>query len=116
MSAPIWNIDDIVYLVESAKVGAIESYQVAQLRQDATGVWYYTIAVPLRPPNSNMTYGDRIGLRQNLDFELAESELCTYCEAVDLALASARANLARLEQLKSIHCTDEVTGGTGGRA
>ena len=114
MSMPLFGIDDVVYLIESAKVAAIESYQVSGVRQDHSGVWFYIIAVPQRPPNSNMTYGDRITLRRDLSFELAESALCTYCEAIDLALVAARANLVRIEQLKAIHCTDEVTGGTGG--
>ena len=112
MSNPVFAVNDIVYLVSSAKVGSIESYEVSGVRQDPTGAWYYQISVPQRPPNSNATFGDRINLRRSFDFELAESELCIYCEAIDFAVDVATETLANLTALQTAHCQDEVTGGT----
>ena len=108
MSAPVYQVNDVVYLIESAKVGFIESYQVSGVRQAASGAWLYKISVPSRP-GRNATFGDRITLRTEIDFELAEAELTTYCEAVDFAIVFVTNNLAYLQSLKTAHCTD----GTG---
>jgi len=112
MSAPLFEIEDVVYLVESAKVGSIESYQISGVRQGPSGSWMYRISVAQRPPNGAPTYGDRNTLRRTLDFELSESELTTYCAALDLAEIAAMSNLAAIRSLKAAHCTDG-TGGTG---
>ena len=110
MSAPQFAIQDVVYLTESAKVGSLESYKVSQVRQDLSGVWKYTISVPPKPPLNGPTFGDRLSLKSSLDFELEESALCTYCEAIDLALAAATARVASLTQLKLAHCTESESG------
>lgn len=104
MAAPQFNIDDIVYLRDSAVIGYIESYRVSGIRQDASLMWVYSIAIPQRPPVNNATYGDRVTLKKSEDFELPESALVTYCEALTLAIATMRANLARLEALQSAQC------------
>jgi len=113
MSIPIYQVEDVIYLAESAKLGFIESYQVSGVRQSAAGAWFYRISIASRPPNSNATFGDRITLRKSIDFELAESELITYCEAVDFAVVYATNILAQLQALKLAHCTDD-TDETGG--
>jgi hypothetical protein len=110
MSLPIYQINDIVYLIESANLGFIESYRVSELRQDASGVWIYKIAVTARPGTLGQTYGDRITLQPfDADFELAESALCNYCDAISRALVAARANVARLEQLQAAQCEESGT-------
>ena len=106
MSTPKYQMHDIVYLAESAKVGFLESYEVAGIQFDGTSEWLYKIKVPLRPPIGNATYGDRITLHNTVDFQLKESELIEYCDAIDLALVAARINLNRLVQLKSLHCAE----------
>ncbi len=109
MSVPLFQVDDIIYLVESANVGSIESYQISEVRQGPTGVWFYKIAVPARPPTSTATVGDRITLHKSFDFELTESELTTYCDAIGLAVAAARTNLTRLLALQSAQCEETGT-------
>jgi len=105
MSLPIYQVDDIVYLIESANVGFIESYRITGVRQDSAG-WWYNISVEARAPVGGQTYGDRITLRRDLDFELQEASLCDYCTAVGRALAAARAQVARLEALYAAQCED----------
>lgn len=116
MANPKFNVDEVVYLTESAKVGSIESYKVSGVRQDPSGAWLYRISIPRRPPNSNMTYGDRNALRRDLDFELSEDELTTFCNAVEIALVAAENNANRIRRLKDTYCADETesTGGTDG--
>ena len=110
MSTPLYQINDIVYLTESANVGSIESYQISEVRQDSTGVWFYKIAVPARPPTSTATVGDRITLHKSFDFELTESELTTYCDAIGLAVVAARTRLTQLLAWQSAQCEDTGTG------
>ena len=110
MSVPLFQVDDIIYLVESANVGSIESYQISEVRQDPTGVWFYKIAVPARPPTGTATVGDRITLHKSFDFELTESELTTYCDAINLAVAAAQARLTQLLAWQSTQCEDTGTG------
>ena len=68
--ANLYEVNDLVYLSESAKLGFLESYQVSGVRQDASGEWLYLISVPQRSPTSLPTYGDRITLTKSIDFEL----------------------------------------------
>ena len=108
MSIPTFQVGSTIYLRESANIGALESYQVVEVRQDGSGVWYYKIAVAQRPPTSNATYGDRITLRTKpYDIEFGESELCTYCEAINLALIAAQSQLTRLQALHAAYCSGE---------
>lgn len=107
---PIYKVNDVVYLIESAKVGFVESYRVSEVRQDSTGAWLYKISVNPRAPIGGPTFGDRLTLKTSLDFELRESELCDYCTALNFALIAARAQVIRLEALKSTHCPDGSSG------
>lgn len=110
MSSPRFTVGDAIYLTESARLGCIEAYGVASVVQKQDGQWYYRVCIPSRPAMTNNTFGDRITLRRELNFELAETELCTYCEAVDLALAAAQLSVTRLQQLKQ-QC-EETNGST----
>lgn len=101
-----YNIDDVVYLTESARVGSLESYKVSGVRQDTSGLWYYKISIPSRIPGGGSTYGDRNTLRQDLDFELVESELTTYCNAINIAISVMEAGLARLVSLRDQQCSE----------
>jgi len=107
---PFFRVTDTIYLIESAKRGFIESYRIDEVRQDESGTWKYKFFVPSSPPNFNATYGDRITLKYNTEFELEESEVCSYCDAVDLAYAAAQQVVAKLAILKQ-QC--EETGGSG---
>lgn len=106
MSNPKFDIGDIIYLEESAKLGFLESYSISTVRQDADGTWIYSISVPMRPPHNNMTYGDRITLRNDIVFEIAESDIIDFCDAVDLAISTKQSELSKLQSLKSIQCED----------
>lgn len=107
MSSPKYVVDDVVYLAESAKIGAIESYRVSGVRQDATGEWLYKLSVPPRPPINITTIGDRITPHRSVsvDWEVSESELATYCEVLDIAISVLQANLDNLKAKRTAHCS-----------
>ena len=125
MSRNLFEVNDIVYLAESAKLGSLESYSVSEIRQNSSGIWYYKISIPQRPPASLATFGDRITLNRSFDFELAESELTTFCAALDLAISYLTNNLSRLNAIKASQCSSsssssssstngtDITGVTG---
>lgn len=110
MSLPQYQVDDIVYLRESALVGSIESYRISGVRQDPSGSWLYMISVEPRSPVSTTTVGDRNTLSRSYDFELAEVELTDYCSALALAITAATSNLSRLNALFAAHCEETGTG------
>jgi hypothetical protein len=107
MAAPKYNVDDVVYLAESAKIGALESYQITAQYRDGSGVWVYRIGVPDRLPNSP-TVGDRNNLKRTFDFNMTEDEFCSFCEALALAESYLQRELARIQSLKTTYCN----GGT----
>ena len=114
MSLPQYQVEDIVYLRESALVGSIESYRISEVRQDPSGDWFYKISVNPRLPIGTATIGDRITLDQSYDFELAEDALIDYCGALALAITAATSNLTNLNALYEAHCEETGTGtGTG---
>ncbi len=108
-TTPKFCIGDEVYLVESAKLGFLESYQLTGVRRDPSdSTWMYSISVPGRPPLMNTTVGDRIRLTNPHDFELAEEELGTLCETLDLAIESKQRDLTALQSKKDALCPDET--------
>jgi len=113
VASPQYSVGDIVYLRKSANVGFIEAYKVDGVRQDSSGIWFYKIEIPAQP-GTDRTFGDRISLRNGVVFELAEHELCTYCEALNIAIAAVRNNLNTLTALWEQHCSEssetEATG------
>jgi len=111
MSLPQYQVEDIVYLRESAVVGSIESYRISEARQDLTGNWFYKIAVDPRNP-VGATVGDRNTLSRSYDFELTEGELIDYCGALTLAITAATSNLSRLQALFAAHCEETGTDGS----
>ncbi len=101
MSTPKYNIGDIVYLAESAKLGFLESYQVASMRLPVIGQWLYTIQIPARQGVQGLTMGDQIRINKSVAFELIESSLIPFRGALDLALESAESRVAYLRSVKS---------------
>lgn len=112
MSNPLYQVGDEVYLLDSAKTGSVMSYMISGSRQMTDGSWVYKFCIPRRPPNNNATMGDRIKHGRDLDFELREAQLCSYCEAVEIALAYFRTQVSALEAQYNTYCTDTSSGGT----
>lgn len=110
ITSPKFNVEDIVFLQESAALGNLESYVVAEVIQQPSGNFTYKFAVPERPPVNNTTVGDRNNLRQSQDFELLESELLTQCEAVALGVTKLQQDLNKVQQLQATFCSETGTG------
>jgi hypothetical protein len=101
-----FEVDDVVYLVESAKLGFLESYKVKGIRQDSQGQWWYTFVVSQRSTTATATVGDSNTLKHQSRWELAEAELTTYCEALGSAEMYLQAQLDKVQLLRRSACGD----------
>lgn len=110
MSSPKFEIDDTIYLAESAKKGFIEAYQVAEIRQNPSGTWLYRVVVSARPPFKTTTLGDMITKKQSVDWEIPEDEIVGLCEAVNTAIGYHNRVLDQLTSIRDSRCIDETTG------
>ncbi len=105
-TSPKFNVDDIVFLQESAALGNLESYVIAGVTQLPNSAFMYQFAVPERPPVHVTTVGDRNNLRHAQDFELQEGELLTQCEAVDLGVTKLQQDLNKVQALQTTFCSE----------
>lgn len=109
MSAPTYEIDDVVYLRESAMAGFIESYRVTAIEfEPKTNQWLYKMAIRHSGPETS-TVVDSYALHRFETLRFRESELVTLCEALDMAIIKTEERLAYLQGIKSSRC-----GGTEG--
>lgn len=113
MNTPLYSIDDVVYLRESAGIGFIEAYSVAAVSYDVSGNVIYKLRTGVRPPNNPATIGELSSGLHFLPLLVLESQLVTYCEAVDMAIAVEELKLAELRRYKDANCSSDGTDGTG---
>lgn len=86
--APLFGDNEVVYLREMAEtVGRLESYRITSLKwRNDLKQWLYGMFIHRRP-GRNMTIGDRGDLTKEFALFYPESELCTICEALPLAVS-----------------------------
>lgn len=104
MATSKYSVNDLVYLVESAKVGQIESYKVSSVYQGPDGIWYYYIGVGQRIPPISKTLTDRNTGKTGIDWELSESEITDICTALDLAEQYHTNQLNKIRALINSKC------------
>lgn len=100
--APRFGVREVVYLRETAEVvGRLESYAITDISWSKTQ-WLYSMYIKRRPGRT-MTVGDRDDMSRDMTLAYPESELCTVCEALPLAInfmtraiSRAQARLASL--------------------
>ncbi len=105
-TGPLYKINDIVYLVESAVLGELEAYKIGAIQQATPGRWIYQIFIDKRPPDTQ-TAEDRVDLKLTRQMFYDESELTTLCLAVNMALTNMERRINR-----SMLYYDAVCGGT----
>ena len=92
-----WEIDDLVYLEVSARIGFLESYKVTNIIKSRAR-WLYTINVEQKPP-SEPTIGDFIDIKRTRMLWFDESELINFEEALLLAKSSTENKLTKINNL-----------------
>lgn len=109
--APLYSQGETVYIKESAALGFLEAYIVDTITHLPTGVIHYELISSLAPPAANMTMGDRNIGRRKLPVTFIESDLITYCDALDLAISNTQVQLSTLQALQdAAGCIDAGTG------
>jgi hypothetical protein len=95
--APKYDVDEQVWLRESAVIGHLEPYRVANIVLDREhGNWLYQLNVLDDRPLNTFNAAEN---RNSVYVE--EFDLLTYCEAIDLVRSQVTAELNKLYQLKS---------------
>jgi hypothetical protein len=103
MSSPVYEPTDVVYLRESAAMGFLEPQRIvgAHLGQDG---WLYTISTHLNVAG-NGVYMDRRSLVNAQTLYYSESELVTYCDALELAVDKTRRDYEALLAKQAADCS-----------
>ncbi len=108
MSTPLYDINDIVYLRESAALGFIEAVRISGVSKHHTG-WIYTLEARTAQPTAPSLYGDRISFTNRATLYFSENELLGLCDALDLAETHALSVLQKIQAQKQQYC-DNSTG------
>lgn len=111
MIPPTYDINDVVYLRESAALGFLEAVRITGVHKYKDG-WVYTIGSRVADPRHPATFGDRISHVHAQTLYFSEDELVTHCDALLLAEANAMNMLQRIQSQKLAVCPTEPTAGT----
>ena len=106
MAQPLYNIDDVVYLRASAKIGHLEAYKISSIHQISPNKWVYKIDIAKRMPQPQ-TAIDRYDLRSHtvgLHFE--ESALMTYCDALAVVISNLERRLTAMRAKWTDQCEE----------
>lgn len=111
ITAPAYDINEVVYLRESAALGFIEAVRITGVHKYKDG-WVYTIGSRVSGPQHAAVYGDRISHVHGQTLYFSEDELVSHCDALILAEANATNNLQRIQSQRIAICPIEPTAGT----
>lgn len=106
-ATPKYNVDDVVYIRASAKIGFLESYRISGITQARKNKWSYQVKfVPYS--GNTATLGDAITATGKLvvgEIYFAEEELLTLCEALDLQIENLNRRLAAAIAMRTSQCS-----------
>jgi len=97
MSTPRWQVDDLVYLEASARIGFLESYKVSNVVSNR-GRWIYTINIEQKPP-AETTVMDFNDLKNTRMLWFGENELISFEDALYLVKHSLELKLNKVNAL-----------------
>lgn len=104
MAAPIFSVNDQVYLKESAARGFLEGLVITGIVSTNAG-WRYTYAHPGQSPRpEGPLFGDRIVFKPTPVIYVAEDELVVLCDALDLARSYHTDRLAEINAMIAERC------------
>ena len=95
----LYNVDDVVYLRESAAIGFLEAYTVSHIHIGQGGKVAYELSCGISPQTTT-TFGERITHKTRPVLSFNESELVTKDEAIDLAITNHERQIAALTSLR----------------
>lgn len=109
MKKPLYNINDVVYIKESAAIGHLEAVRMSGIHM-YNNEWVYTITVGSSNLKSPALYGDRVSQISTETLYFAENEFVTICDALILAEANALRALQKIQLQRASLCPESITG------
>jgi len=107
MSNPKYNVNDVVYLRESAALGFLEAMRINSVNNsDISSGWLYTLSASQLQPIAASHYGEMITSTygrgsihssSGAQVYFTEDEFVSLCEALDLIRAVLQARLSKVE-------------------
>jgi hypothetical protein len=97
MATPKYNINDIIYLRESAALGFLEAVRISGVYKKGAE-WLYTIYAGIAGAANANYYGDRRTLVNGSILHFTESELISEYDALLLTKANLQRQLDKIEQ------------------
>jgi hypothetical protein len=99
---PLYRINDIVYLRESAAIGSIEALRITDV-SSYQNTWVYKVASSINSPRAPSTFGDRISHVTGAVLYYTQSEFCDLCTALNIAKDVLEKRLQVIEDQISIY-------------
>lgn len=99
MAEPLFELNSTVYLKESAAAGFLEAVKVDTVQKRATE-WVYSVRFNPKLPTSAL-FGDRITYHNPGVVYYNESELVSYCDALELVENNLTSRLAEAQRLRA---------------
>ena len=107
---PIFNVNDIIYLRESAALGFLEAMKIGEVRSNANdSAWVYGITTKITGARAPSKFGDRINLAPTATMYFTEDELVTVCDALTLSEENLKRQLASIQLQKNSLCPSDGT-------
>ena len=106
---PLYNVDDVVYLRESAALGFLEPVRIAGISKTTSTTWVYTIKMGAGQPTAVSHYGDRIHMVRGSVVYFTEDEFVLLCDAFEMAEVNAQKQLDNIKAQRAILCASEPT-------
>lgn len=96
---PLYNINDIVYLRESAALGFLEAVRVSGITRTQS-TWLYTVYAGRMGAVAPTHFGDRTSLTEANFINFTEDEFISECEALSLSVANLQRQLDSVKAQK----------------
>ncbi|MDB4490060.1 hypothetical protein N9045_00950 [bacterium] len=96
---PLYNINDIVYLRESAALGFLEAVRVSGITRTQS-TWLYSVYAGRMGAVAPTHFGDRISLTEANFINFTEDEFISECEALSLSVANLQRQLDSVKAQK----------------
>lgn len=101
--APLFEVNNIVYVRESAALGFLEAYRISSVLRASGDEWVYSINI-IRRPGTPPLFGERISHQPEGVLYFNESELISKCEALELIEDHLTSRLSTIQQLRASEC------------
>lgn len=96
---PLYKINDVVYLKESAALGFLEAVRISGVTKTST-TWLYTVYAGRMGAIAPSHFGDRKSMTEANFLNFTEDEFVTECEALTLTQANLQNQLDKVKSQK----------------